>query len=41
MSDSELSEDKLKTVFESLKSGKSPGYDEMNPNVIKSCYNEL
>ena len=31
----------LKEVFFSLKANKSPGYDEINYNVIKNCFSEL
>ena len=31
----------LKEAFFSLKTNKSPGYDEISSNVIKNCFSEL
>ena len=31
----------LKEDFFSLKTNKSPGYDEASSNVIKNCFSEL
>ena len=36
-----LSMNKLKDAFYSLKSNKSPGYDDISYNVIKKCFGSL
>ena len=36
-----LSDEELKTAFFSLKSGKSPGFDEINYNIVKQNFNSL
>ena len=33
-----LSDEELKTAFFSLKSGKSPGFDEINYNIVKQNF---
>ena len=41
MSVDSLSINEVKEAFFSLKINKSPGYDEIDFNVIKSCFSEL
>ena len=36
-----VSMNELKFVFYSLKSSKSPGYNDINYNVIKKCFDSL
>ena len=36
-----ISINELKEAFFSLKTNKSPGYDEISSNVIKNCFSEL
>ena len=36
-----LSDEKIKTAFFSLKSGKSPGFDEVNYDIVKKKSNSL
>ena len=36
-----LSEEEIKTGFFSLKGGKSPGFDEMNYDIVKQNFNSL
>ena len=41
LSDKPLSEKEFKDAFFTLKTNKSPGYDNLRVNVIKSMYHEL
>ena len=41
MSTGPISVKKLKNVFYSIKTNKCPGHDELNFNVIRSCFGEL
>ena len=36
-----LSINKLKEAFSSLKTNESPGYDDINFNVVKACFEEI
>ena len=36
-----LSDEKIKTAFSSLKGGKSPGFDEINCDIVKQNFNSL
>ena len=36
-----VTEEELKRVFSSLKPNKTPGYDNINVNVVKKIYEEL
>ena len=41
LSDKPLSENKLKDTFSTLKTNKSPGYDNLHVNVVRSMHHEL
>ena len=36
-----LSDEEIKTAFFSLKDGKSPGFDEINYDIVKQNFNSL
>ena len=36
-----LSDEEIKTAFFSLKGGKSPGFDEINYDIVKQNFNSL
>ena len=41
MDKNSLSINELKEAFFSLKTNKSPGYDDINLNVVKKCFGEI
>ena len=41
MDKNSLSINELKEAFFSLKTNKSPGYDDINLNVVKKCFEEI
>ena len=41
MEKNSLSKNKLKEAFFSLKTNKSPGYDNINLNVVTKCFEEI
>ena len=41
MEKNSLSINELKEAFFSIKTNKSPGYDDINFNVVKKCYGEI